>query len=195
MLSQNKGLYVPLVKPILDRTVAAIALVLTLPLWVVIVWVLKSMGKPVFFIQKRPGKNAELFNMMKFSTMHGSPPVVFPFGQFLRITSLDELPQLVNILKGEMSFVGPRPLLVEYLERYTLEERRRHLVKPGITGWAQVNGRNALTLSDKVRLDLEYVQSVSFLFDLKILLLSLRQLFRWSQADYHLVHKSPLKRA
>lgn len=194
MLSQNKGLYVLLVKPVLDRTVAAIVVVLSLPLWMVIALVLKGMGKPVFFIQKRPGKNARLFNLVKFTTMQGSPPRVFSFGQFLRITSLDEWPQLINIIKGDMSFVGPRPLLVEYLERYSEAEQGRHLVKPGITGWAQVNGRNVPNLSDKVRLDLEYVQSVSFLFDLKILLLTLRQLWRWSQADYHLVHKSPLKR-
>src|SRR5690606_412595 len=161
--------YVQRVKPILDRVSAALMLLVALPVFAGIALVLKGMGKRVFFEQERPGKDAKPFRLVKFTSMHGSPPVAFPFGQLLRVTSLDELPQLINIVRGEMSFVGPRPLLTEYLARYTEAEHQRHLVKPGITGWAQVNGRNALTLSDKVHLDLEYVQSVSFLFDLKIL--------------------------
>lgn len=138
-----------------------------------------SMGSPVLFRQKRPGLSARPFILLKFRTMtdeKDSDGALLPdgrrltrVGRFLRRTSVDELPQLVNVLKGEMSLVGPRPLLMEYLDRYSPEQMRRHLVKPGITGWAQIHGRNAITWEEKFELDVWYVDHGSFFLDLKIL--------------------------
>jgi len=137
-------------------------------------------GGPVLFCQDRPGKDGSIFKLYKFRTMRKQRPGEQPglddakriskLGAFLRKTSVDELPTLFNVLRGEMSLVGPRPLLVEYLGRYSKEQARRHDVRPGITGWAQVNGRNALSWDDKFRLDVEYVDRRSMLFDLRILL-------------------------
>lgn len=144
------------------------------------------MGGPVLFRQQRPGLNGAPFLMVKFRTMrdaldaNGAPlddsERLTPFGSFLRSTSLDELPELWNVLKGEMSLVGPRPLLMQYLPLYSPDEARRHLVRPGITGWAQVNGRNAITWDQKFLLDTWYVDNRTFLLDLKILVLTVRKL-------------------
>jgi lipopolysaccharide/colanic/teichoic acid biosynthesis glycosyltransferase len=150
---------------------------------VIAVLVRVKLGKPVLFSQERPGLRGRLFRLYKFRTMrdlyddHGKPLPdelrLTKFGRFLRASSLDELPELVNVLKGEMSLVGPRPLLVTYLNRYTPEQARRHEALPGITGWAQVNGRNALTWEDKFCLDVWYVDHQSLWLDVKILFLTL----------------------
>jgi sugar transferase EpsL len=147
-----------------------------------------KLGSPVLFRQRRPGLNGHPFTLMKFRTMttaRDEAGRLLPdsqrltgFGKFLRATSLDELPELFNVLRGEMSLVGPRPLLMEYLDRYTLEQARRHQVKPGLTGWAQINGRNALAWEDKFKLDVYYVDRVSLWLDLSILLRTFVQLFK-----------------
>ena len=147
---------------------------------VVVILVKKKLGSPVLFKQKRPGLNEKIFIMYKFRTMIDKKDEkgdllpdkdrLTKFGKFLRSTSLDEIPELWNVLKGEMSLVGPRPLLVEYLSKYTKEEKRRHEVKPGITGWAQINGRNNTTWSDRFKNDVYYVENFSFLLDRKIII-------------------------
>ena len=137
-------------------------------------------GRPIFFLQNRAGKGGRPFNVYKFKTMvapAGGEPVATGLGRWLRKLSLDEVPQLVNVLKGDMSLVGPRPLPVMYLPRYSPEQARRHEVRPGITGWAQVHGRNALTWADKFRYDVEYVEKHSLSMDLKILLMTIPAAF------------------
>ncbi|MGL5056526.1 MAG: sugar transferase [Fusobacteriaceae bacterium] len=146
-----------------------------------------KLGSPVIFKQKRPGKNGKIFLMYKFRSMTDtkdkngdllSDAERLPkFGKLLRATSLDELPELYNVLKGEMSLVGPRPLLVEYLERYNEFQKQRHNVRPGITGWAQINGRNAISWDEKFNLDVEYVEKYNFLLDIKILFLTVKKVF------------------
>lgn len=160
-------------------------LTLALPLLVLIWMVRRKLGSPVFFRQVRPGLHGKPFEMVKFRTMTSErgpdgqllPDAVrlTPFGRFLRATSLDELPELLNVLKGDMGLVGPRPLLMEYLPLYTPEQARRHEVRPGITGWAQVNGRNAISWEDKFRLDVWYVEHRSLWLDIKILWLTLKK--------------------
>jgi len=173
-------LMIPLSKRLLDLFISILVLILLSPLLVVLaVLVRVKLGKPVLFTQERPGLHGKLFKLYKFRTMRdlydseGKPlpdeQRLTKFGHFLRSSSLDELPEFFNVLKGEMSLVGPRPLLVAYLERYTPEQARRHEVLPGITGWAQVNGRNALSWEDKFRLDVWYVDHRSFWLDIKIL--------------------------
>ena len=173
-------------KRIFDFLVAlASLLILAMPLVILVIVVRIKLGGPVFFKQIRPGLNAQPFNMVKFRTMTsecGADGQLLPdvdrlssFGRFLRSTSLDELPELWNVLKGDMSLVGPRPLLMEYLPLYSEEQRRRHEVRPGITGWAQVCGRNSIGWSEKFKLDLWYVDNVSMLLDLQILLLTVRK--------------------
>ena len=173
-------------KRLFDIAAAACALlVLALPLLVVIWMVRRKLGSPVFFTQVRPGMHGKPFKMVKFRSMTSErgadgellPDAVrlTPFGHFLRSTSLDELPELWNVLKGDMSLVGPRPLLVEYLPLYSPEQARRHEVRPGITGWAQVNGRNALDWEAKFKLDVWYVDHRSLWLDLKILWLTVRK--------------------
>ncbi|NHC34200.1 sugar transferase [Scytonema millei] len=172
-----------LVKLLLDRFVAAIALIILSPIVIcVAIAIYFRMGSPVVFTQPRPGKEGKIFNFYKFRTMTDEQDAqgnllpdeqrLTTFGQFLRQTSLDELPQLWNVLKGDMSFIGPRPLLVKYLDRYTTEQARRHEVKPGITGLAQINGRNAITWEEKFVLDVWYVDNWSLWLDLKILFLT-----------------------
>ena len=137
-------------------------------------------GRPIFFLQNRAGKGGRPFNVYKFKTMvvpAGGEPVATRLGAWLRKLSFDEVPQLVNVLKGDMSLVGPRPLPVIYLPRYSPEQARRHEVRPGITGWAQVHGRNALTWADKFRYDVEYVEKHSLSMDLKILLMTIPAAF------------------
>lgn len=171
-------------KRALDLVGSAAALVLFAPLMLYIAWrVQKELGKPVLFRQVRPGLNGKPFVMYKFRTMTEERDAegrllpdekrLTPFGRFLREYSLDELPEFFNVLRGEMSLVGPRPLLMEYLDRYTPEQARRHEVKPGITGWAQVNGRNALSWEEKFKLDVWYVDNWTIWLDLKILWLTL----------------------
>lgn len=168
----------------LKRCFDLLLVLVTAPLWlplllVVGIMVRSRLGSPVFFKQERPGRNGEPFKLIKFRSMTDErdsndkllPDVdrLPPFGKWLRATSLDEFPELLNILKGEMSFVGPRPLLMQYLPLYSKEQARRHETVPGITGWAQVNGRNALTWDEKFKLDVWYVDNRSFLLDIKIL--------------------------
>lgn len=173
-------------KRLFDIVVSACALlVLALPLLVVVWMVRRKLGSPVFFTQVRPGMHGKPFKMVKFRSMtseRGPDGELLPdavrltsFGRFLRATSLDELPELWNVLKGDMSLVGPRPLLMEYLPLYSPEQARRHEVRPGITGWAQVNGRNAISWEDKFKLDTWYVDNRSFWLDIKILWLTVKK--------------------
>lgn len=167
-------------KRLFDISVSGIGLVLLSPLLLAVALLVRAkLGSPVLFRHRRPGLHGRLFTMLKFRTMTGAvgsdgallPDAerLTPFGRFLRRTSLDELPELWNVLIGDMSLVGPRPLLIEYLPLYTPEQARRHDVRPGLTGWAQVNGRNALSWDEKFALDLWYVEHQSFALDLKIL--------------------------
>ena len=173
-------------KRLFDVVVSACALlVLALPLLVVIWMVRRKLGSPVFFAQVRPGMHGKPFKMVKFRSMTSERGTdgellpdaerLTPFGRFLRSTSLDELPELWNVLKGDMSLVGPRPLLMEYLPLYSPEQARRHEVRPGITGWAQVNGRNTISWEDKFKLDVWYVDHCSLWLDIKILWLTVKK--------------------
>jgi lipopolysaccharide/colanic/teichoic acid biosynthesis glycosyltransferase len=176
-------------KRLFDLVLVVPSLILMAPfmgLIAVLVWI--SMGRPVFFRQQRPGKGGKPFEMYKFRTMldkRDGAGTLLPdearitwIGRLLRSTSLDELPELFNVLKGDMSLVGPRPLLMQYLDRYTPEQARRHEVKPGLTGWAQVNGRNAITWEEKFRLDVWYVDHRSLLLDLKIIAMTVLKVIR-----------------
>lgn len=175
-----------MIKSVLDRLVAATVLILLSPIFVILTLLVYLMlGRPVFFCQKRPGLEGKIFRLYKFRTMkngvddNGLPlpdeQRMTKLGKFLRSTSMDELPSLWNVLKGDMSLVGPRPLLVEYLPLYSKEQVRRHEVKPGITGWAQVNGRNAISWEEKFALDVWYVDNQSFWLDMKILVLTVKK--------------------
>ena len=175
---------VPLRKRLFDILLTVLGGLILLPFVLLIALAIRvSMGKPVIFRQKRPGLGGEPFDIFKFRTMrniededgHPLPDAdrLTRVGRFLRSLSLDELPELWNVLRGEMSLVGPRPLLMQYLERYTPEQARRHAVLPGITGWAQINGRNALTWEHKFRYDLWYVENWSLRLDVKILMITL----------------------
>ncbi|HDZ9467109.1 TPA: sugar transferase [Vibrio cholerae] len=163
-------------------------LLLFFPIILFIAWkIRKNLGSPVLFRQTRPGLNGQPFEMIKFRTMkdavdaNGNPlpdsERMTPFGDKLRNSSLDELPELWNVLKGEMSLVGPRPLLMQYLPLYSKEQARRHEVRPGVTGWAQINGRNAISWEEKFKLDVWYVDNRSFWLDLRILLLTVKKVF------------------
>ena len=174
------------IKSVLDILIALVVCIAISPIFIIITIFLAfaNAGKP-FFFQKRPGKNEKIFTIIKFKTMNdktNSEGILLPdaerltrVGSFVRATSLDEIPQLLNVLKGDMSFVGPRPLLPEYLSLYNNEQKKRHLVKPGITGWAQVKGRNAISWNKKFELDSWYVANQSFLLDFKILLLTIKK--------------------
>ena len=173
-------------KRLFDFLAALLGLiVLTLPMLVLIWQIHRKLGSPVFFRQTRPGLHGQSFEMVKFRTMtdaRGPDGALLPdyerltpFGRFLRETSLDELPELWNVLKGDMSLVGPRPLLMEYLPLYTSEQARRHEVRPGVTGWAQVNGRNAISWEEKFELDVWYVDHQSLWLDIKILWLTVKK--------------------
>lgn len=173
-------------KRIFDFVLATLSLLLLgVPLLILMWQVRRKLGSPIFFRQTRPGLHGRPFQMVKFRTMtdaRGPDGELLPdevrltfFGRFLRATSLDELPELWNVLKGDMSLVGPRPLLMEYLPLYSPEQARRHEVRPGITGWAQVNGRNALSWEDKFKLDVWYVDHQSIWLDIKILWLTVRK--------------------
>lgn len=171
-----------------ERIAAAILLVVLSPLLLVLCWLVASkLGKPIFFTQQRPGLKGKAFNMIKFRSMRDDKDAqgnllsdaerLGAFGRALRASSADELPELWNIVKGEMSFVGPRPLLMEYLPLYSSEQAKRHNVKPGITGWAQINGRNALSWQQKFELDVWYVENRSLLLDIRILFLTVKKVF------------------
>lgn len=175
-----------MLKRFLDITGALFALIIFSPLMVFTAWrVAKTMGSPVLFRQVRPGLDGKPFEMVKFRTMRdaidpdGKPlpdaERLTPFGSFMRRTSLDELPEFWNVLKGDMSLVGPRPLLMQYLPLYSEAQYRRHEMKPGITGWAQINGRNAISWDEKFKLDVWYVDNQSFWLDLKILILTVKK--------------------
>ena len=170
-------------KRVFDFLIALVAFVILAPILIAVgIGVRIALGKPVLFSQERPGLREKPFTLYKFRTMlpltHGvtdDKSRLTTFGAFLRATSLDELPELWNVVKGDMSLVGPRPLLMEYLDLYTPEQGRRHEVRPGITGWAQVNGRNALSWNEKFALDVWYVENRSILLDLKVLWLTVWQ--------------------
>ena len=173
-------MYRNFIKPVGDFVISLILLIVLSPVILITALLLLIVNKgKIFFFQQRPGLNGKPFNIVKFKTMRDAfdeKGIPLPdevrltkAGSFIRSASLDELLQLVNVLKGDMSFVGPRPLLMQYLKRYTSEQARRHNVKPGITGWAQVNGRNAISWEQKFRYDIEYVEKQSFLLDVKIL--------------------------
>ena len=177
-------MYSTFFKRIVDIVLAFLVLIVTLPIWIVIFILLFIQNKGgVFFYQRRPGLEEKPFYIIKFKTMTDKtdeegnllPDVerITTIGRWVRRLSLDELPQLINVLKGEMSLIGPRPLLFKYIPLYTEEQRRRHEVKPGITGWAQVNGRNSISWKKKFELDLYYVENVSFRLDLKIIWLTI----------------------
>jgi len=176
-------------KRLFDLMVSLVLLIIfSIPMLVVAILILFNMGSPIIFKQKRPGLHGEVFHIYKFRTMKNSKDKngnllpndqrITNLGKLLRKLSLDELPQLFNVAKGDISLVGPRPLLVDYLELYSSEQARRHNVKPGITGWAQVNGRNAISWEERFKLDVWYVDNQSFLLDLKILFMTLLKVFK-----------------
>lgn len=178
-----------LIRRIADFVGANVGLFIFAPIMITIALTVKhQMGSPILFRQRRPGKNGKPFDIFKFRTMTNSRDEngkllddadrLTRIGKFIRSTSLDELPELFNVIKGDMSLVGPRPLLMQYLERYSPEQARRHEVKPGITGWAQVNGRNALSWEDKFALDVWYVDNQSLLLDLKIILMTITKVLK-----------------
>ncbi len=179
-------MYRTFIKPLFDFSAALLGLLVLSPVFVFVTLALAvaNSGKP-FFFQTRPGKHGRLFRIVKFRTMtdatdaegHLLPDAerLTPIGAFVRKTSLDEIPQLLNVLKGDMSLIGPRPLLPEYLPLYTETQRRRHGVRPGITGWAQVNGRNSVSWDVKFEMDVWYVDNMNFLLDVRILLLTLKK--------------------
>lgn len=181
-------MYKNFIKRILDIILSLLALVILSPLLILTAFLIRiKLGAPVFFKQLRPGKNEKIFGILKFRTMTDAKDEngnLLPdeirltrFGQFLRSTSIDELPELLNILNGDMSIVGPRPLLVQYLERYNEEQKHRHDVKPGLTGLAQVNGRNGITWEEKFHYDLEYVKNITFYGDCKIIFQTVMKVF------------------
>lgn len=178
-----------MLKSIFDKILALFLIIIFSPVYIVVsLLIFWKMGSPILFRQKRPGKDEKIFGIYKFRTMTNEKDKdgnllpddqrLVGIGKFIRSTSLDELPQLFNVLKGEMSFVGPRPLLIEYLDLYNDEQKRRHDVKPGITGWAQVNGRNAISWEQKFDYDVWYVDNKSFWLDIKILWMTFLKVVR-----------------
>lgn len=185
-------MYKNLAKPLIDFILALIILLLLSPvfIFVTIMLTITNKGEP-FFFQRRPGKNDKIFKIIKFKTMNDDKDKngnLLPddermsrVGKIVRETSLDEIPQLFNVLKGEMSIIGPRPLMPEYLPLYNEEQKKRHLVKPGITGWAQVNGRNTISWDDKFKYDVWYVNNLSLRLDLKIILLTFKKIIKTNE--------------
>ncbi|HAR85471.1 MULTISPECIES: sugar transferase [unclassified Clostridium] len=177
------------IKRIFDVAISILGLIILLPMLIIIALIIKiKLGKPIFFIQERVGKRNKIFKMIKFRTMKDIKDEngkVLPdekrhttIGKTLRALSLDEIPELINVIKGDMSLVGPRPLLKEYLSLYSQEQLKRHQVLPGITGWAQINGRNAISWTEKFKLDIWYVCNWSLLLDLKILFLTIYKVIK-----------------
>jgi len=194
-ISMRNNLCVYFCKRILDLLLALPALVLLSPVFIIISMLIRGqLGRPVLFRQIRPGLHGKSFAILKFRTMtdardeHGEllPDAqrLTRLGAFLRKTSMDELPELINVVKGDMSLVGPRPLLMEYLEQYTPEQARRHEVKPGITGWAQIHGRNAITWEEKFKLDCWYVDNWSLWLDIKIILITIWKIIKREGISY-----------
>lgn len=182
------NLYKNYIKRILDIFLSLIALVILFPVLLITAFLIRiNLGSPVIFSQDRPGKDEKIFKLYKFRSMtdeRDESGKLLPdskrlpkFGRILRSTSLDELPELWNILKGDMSIVGPRPLLIQYLTLYNKEQKRRHEVRPGLTGYAQINGRNSLNWEDRFKYDVEYVEKLTFIMDLKIILLTVKKVF------------------
>lgn len=187
-VKKNKGIYRRFFKRPMDFFLSLIAIIILSPvLLIVSILVRVKLGSPILFKQERPGLNEKIFTMYKFRTMTDGKDAegkllpdsvrLTKFGRLLRATSLDELPELFNILKGDMSIVGPRPLLVQYLPLYNQQQKRRHEERPGLTGYAQVNGRNAISWENKFKLDVEYVDSITFIGDWKIIFLTLKKVF------------------
>jgi len=182
-------MYKNYIKRVFDFFIALVGLLVLLPIFIIVTIGLyfANQGKP-FFFQARPGLNEKIFNIIKFKTMNDKKDAngnllsdaerLTPIGAFVRKTSLDELPQLFNVLKGDMAIIGPRPLLPQYLPLYNETQKRRHNVRPGITGWAQVNGRNAISWSKKFELDIEYVNNLSFIMDMKVFLMTFKKVFK-----------------
>ncbi|WP_293879906.1 sugar transferase [Sphingobacterium sp. UBA1498] len=182
-------MYKLFLKRLIDFIVAFLALLILSPVFIIVTIGLyfANDGKP-FFFQSRPGLNEKIFKIIKFKTMNDKKDAdgnllpdadrLTPIGAFVRKTSLDEIPQLINVLKGDMAIIGPRPLLIQYLPLYNAVQRRRHEVRPGITGWAQINGRNAISWSRKFELDIWYVDHVSFKTDLKVFFLTFKKVFK-----------------
>ncbi|KEI35432.1 lipid carrier : UDP-N-acetylgalactosaminyltransferase [Francisella sp. W12-1067] len=187
----RKTLYTLFFKRVFDFILSLIALVILSPVILILATLIRfKLGSPVLFKQPRPGKSEKIFNLYKFRTMIDArddggnllpdSERITKFGKFIRSTSLDELPSLINILKGDMSIVGPRPLLVEYLELYDNQQKKRHLVRPGLTGWAQINGRNATTWQARFENDIYYLSNISFMFDIRIIVRTFIKVFKRS---------------
>ena len=182
-------LYANCLKRVLDFMIAlcafTVSLIILIPVSIILYFANKGAG--IFFLQPRPGKNGKIFKIIKFKTMTDEKDAegnllpdevrLTPMGKFVRSTSIDELPQLINVIKGDMALIGPRPLLVQYLPLYSPQQARRHEVRPGITGWAQVNGRNSISWKQKFEYDVWYVDHLSFLLDLKIIFLTIKKVF------------------
>ena len=183
------ALYPKLFKPLIDLVLSLIAFIILSPVFliVIIMLIIANNGR-AFFLQARPGKNGTIFKVVKFKTMNDKKDEngkllpdekrLTPIGSFIRKTSLDEIPQLLNVIKGDMSLIGPRPLLVEYLPLYNDIQKKRHDVRPGITGWAQVNGRNAISWNQKFEYDIWYVNNLNALLDLKIIFMTIAKVFK-----------------
>lgn len=187
-MNKKRGFYERFIKRTQDCILSLIALIVLSPVFCVVVILIRiNLGSPIIFKQERPGLNDRIFKMYKFRTMTDERDTegellsdnvrLTNFGKFLRATSLDELPELWNIVRGDMAIIGPRPLLVQYLELYDEHQKRRHEVRPGLSGLAQVNGRNSISWEDKFNLDVEYVDNVSFIGDWKIILLTIKKVF------------------
>lgn len=181
-------MYKLFIKRTLDFIMAFIGIILLSPILLIIAALVRiKLGSPILFKQKRPGKGEKIFTLYKFRTMTDEKDEsgnllpdhirLTKFGKLLRATSLDELPELINILKGDMSFIGPRPLLVEYLELYDERQRKRHNVRPGLSGLAQVNGRNNLSWEEKFELDIQYVENINMIIDIKLFIITIRKVF------------------
>ena len=196
-----KGPYEVFLKRVFDIVISALLIILFCWLYLILAIIVRlNLGSPIIFTQERPGKNGKIFKMYKFRSMsdkRNENGELLPdkmrlnkFGRILRSTSLDELPEFFNILKGDMSFVGPRPLLVKYLEHYNSYEMRRHEVRPGLTGLAQVSGRNALTWTEKFRKDIEYVDNITFILDFKVILLTIKRVIHREGIEFEEGHQS-----
>ena len=199
-----KGPYEAFYKRFIDIACSLLFILVFWWLFLILALIVRvNLGAPVIFTQERPGKDGKIFKLYKFRSMSNAKDEngdflpdkqrITKFGRLLRSTSLDELPELFNILKGDMSIIGPRPLLVKYLEHYNSNDIRRHEVRPGLTGWAQVNGRNTLTWKDKFSKDIEYVDNITFLMDLKIVFLTIKKIFAREGIEFIEGHQSVME--
>lgn len=199
-----KGPYEAFFKRFIDIACSLLFILVFWWLFLILALIVRvNLGAPVIFKQDRPGKDGKIFKLYKFRSMSNAKDEngeflpdkqrITKFGRLLRSTSLDELPELFNILKGDMSIIGPRPLLVKYLEHYNSNDIRRHEVRPGLTGWAQVNGRNTLTWKDKFSKDIEYVDNITFLMDLKIVFLTIKKIFAREGIEFIEGHQSVME--